>query len=394
MRRMINQAIASERPFQACAAAQRFLESPNDGTFTVVFNIFTPQLISFFSRPREPALSEDFAQDVMLIVYRKADQLRDRTLFRAWLFKVARSLLSRHYEKRSREADTIDLEKVCDSMLTSSRMPAATLAFEFEHWMSSLDEPEQEALRLRFIEDWQYHEIAASKAIPIGTVQWRMFNAKKGTYILGLFGYYPYRCQECLSRSFLRIPASRGPCSPQFRKTAGAAPPRLAAHPPRNPPLERWHSRLPADPVLPHPRHQSQIRPVTSRLRLCVWLLSILLVIVGSLLPGASPLIRAVCALPVVCLGVGRCVFDRDPRRRPVRPGGAVAGWFSQHHLRYRHAFDPGAVVPTERSARSRRLYRLRPGFQPSWPTGFSAPRPASGKRRPEGPDRLLAAGT
>jgi DNA-directed RNA polymerase specialized sigma24 family protein len=65
-------------------AAQKFLESPNEDTFAAVFRIFTPQLISFFrGRGCEPALSEDLAQDVMLIVYRKADQLRDRTLFRA-----------------------------------------------------------------------------------------------------------------------------------------------------------------------------------------------------------------------------------------------------------------------------------------------------------------------
>jgi RNA polymerase sigma-70 factor, ECF subfamily len=170
----------SERLLQECAVAHNFLESPNEHTFVPVFDLFTPQLISFFRvRGCEPALSEDLAQDVMLIVYRKADQLRDRTLFRAWLFKIARSSLCRHYGKRSREVDTIDLEKVSDSLITSARVPAATPAFEFQHWMSFLDSREQEALTLRFIEEWEYHEIAAAKAIPIGTVQWRVFNAKR-----------------------------------------------------------------------------------------------------------------------------------------------------------------------------------------------------------------------
>jgi DNA-directed RNA polymerase specialized sigma24 family protein len=164
---MIKQTISSERFLQECAAAQSFLELPNENTFAAVFKIFTPQLISFFrGRGCETALSEDLAQEVMLIVYRKADQLRDRALFRAWLFKVARSSLCRYYGKQSREVDTIDLEKVCDSLVTSFRAPAATPAFEFHHW-------------LRFIEEWEYHEIAAAKSIPIGTVQWRVFNAKK-----------------------------------------------------------------------------------------------------------------------------------------------------------------------------------------------------------------------
>lgn len=176
----MNQTVASERFLQEGAAAQNFLESPNEDTFVPLFEIFTPQLISFFrARGCEPSLSEDLAQDVMLIVYRKVDQLRDRTLFRAWLFKIARSSLCRQYGKQSREVETIDLEKVSDSLVASNRAPATTPAFEFQHWMSFLDSREQEALTLRFIEEWEYHEIAAAKAIPIGTVQWRVFNAKK-----------------------------------------------------------------------------------------------------------------------------------------------------------------------------------------------------------------------
>jgi len=176
----MNQTVASERFLQEAAVAQNFLESPNEQTFAPVFEIFTPQLISFFrARGCEPALSEDLAQDVMLIVYRKVDQLRDHALFRAWLFKIARSSLCRYYGRQSREVDTIDLEKVSDSLVTSIRVPAASPAFEFQRWMAFLDSREQEALTLRFIEEWEYHEIAAAKAIPIGTVQWRVFNAKK-----------------------------------------------------------------------------------------------------------------------------------------------------------------------------------------------------------------------
>src|SRR5580658_5548074 len=177
---MIDQTIASERFLQECAAAQNFLESPNEDTFAAVFKIFTPQLISFFrARGCEPGLSEDLAQEVMLTVYRKADQLRDRTLFRAWLFKIARSALCRHYGKRSREVETIGLENLSDRVLASSHKSAGTPAFEFLDWIGFLDQREQEALRLRFIEEWEYHEIAEAQEIPIGTVQWRVFNAKK-----------------------------------------------------------------------------------------------------------------------------------------------------------------------------------------------------------------------
>ena len=78
-----------KRPPQECAAAQQFLEFSNQDTFA-----------------REQPLGEDLALEVMLIVYRKAAQVRDRTLFRASLLKVARRSLCRHFGRQSREVET------------------------------------------------------------------------------------------------------------------------------------------------------------------------------------------------------------------------------------------------------------------------------------------------
>ena len=117
----------------------------------------------------------------MLTVYRKSRQIRDRTRFRSWLFTIGRHALYRHCRKQWPEADGVDLENVIDANTKSAGPPA----FEFHHWMSFLESREREALTLRFVEEWEYHEIAAAKAMPIGTVKWRVFNAKKklATYL-------------------------------------------------------------------------------------------------------------------------------------------------------------------------------------------------------------------
>jgi RNA polymerase sigma-70 factor (ECF subfamily) len=177
---MNTQPIANEKLLHEAAVTQKFLEDPNENSFSDLFNIITPQLVAFFrARNCELALAEDLAQEVMLIVHRKAAQIRDRALFRAWLFKIARNALCRHYGKQTREVETVDLADVTDRLIAASHKPAATPAFEFLHWMALLDSREREVMKLRFVEQWEYHEIADAQAIPIGTVQWRVFNAKK-----------------------------------------------------------------------------------------------------------------------------------------------------------------------------------------------------------------------
>src|ERR1700730_3745259 len=173
---MIKSTIVNDRPRREAAAMETFLESPNEESFTELFLTLTPQLVSFFrSHGCGMDLSEDLSQEVMLTVYRKAVQLRDRTRFRAWLFTIARHALYRHHGKHSPEVVTIDLQDIVDTRTK----PVGPSAFEFHHWMTFLESNEREALTLRFVEEWEYHEIAAAKAIPIGTVQWRVFNAKK-----------------------------------------------------------------------------------------------------------------------------------------------------------------------------------------------------------------------
>jgi RNA polymerase sigma-70 factor, ECF subfamily len=164
---------------QECEIAERFLEQADDESFNAVFRVFSPQLVAFFRRRgHETGIAEDLAQEVMLTVYRKAGQIRDHKLFHAWLFKVAHNAECRHFAQRTREVPTVDVADISDFVPAPNRNPLG-LATEFKDWMKFLNAQERETMTLRFIEEWEYHEIAAVQAIPIGTVQWRVFNSKK-----------------------------------------------------------------------------------------------------------------------------------------------------------------------------------------------------------------------
>ena len=160
--------------------AERFLCQANEESFSALFRVFSPQLVGFFRRRgHEMGVAEDLAQEVMLTVYRSARQVRDHKLFRAWLFRVARNAACRHFTHRMRQVSTVDIAEVPEPMVAPHQDLGGGPTFEFKCWMSFLDPQERETMTLRFVEEWEYHEIAAAQAVPVGTVQWRVFNSKK-----------------------------------------------------------------------------------------------------------------------------------------------------------------------------------------------------------------------
>ncbi len=160
-----------------CEVVEQFLNQADEDSFNALFHMFSPQLVAFFRRRgHEKDIAEDLAQEVMLTVYRKAGQLRDHKLFRAWLFKVARNAACRHL--RTRQAPTVDLADMSELAAAPNHHPCGPVS-EFKDWMKFLNPREREAIMLRFVEEWEYHEIADAQAIPIGTVLWRVFNSKK-----------------------------------------------------------------------------------------------------------------------------------------------------------------------------------------------------------------------
>ena len=176
---MTTEANTSERIHREAGWINGFLDGQDEESFSGLFVSFTPRLVAFFRTRGCGLVAEDLAQEVMLTVYRKAGQVRDRALFRAWVFRIARNTLSRHFGRQSRGVDTVDLAEVPERLIAANGGNGGTPTFEFTDWMDFLEPREREALTLRFVEEWEYHEIAAAQNIPIGTAQWRVFNAKK-----------------------------------------------------------------------------------------------------------------------------------------------------------------------------------------------------------------------
>src|SRR5580698_3985519 len=135
---------ANDNLLRDAAVIARFLDEPADESFTSLYKLFTPRLVAFYrARNCDSGLSEDLAQQVMLTVYRKACQIRDRALFRAWLFRIAHNALCRHYGQQAREVETVYVEDSVDRLASVSSEPGSP-AFEFMHWMGFLNPRERD----------------------------------------------------------------------------------------------------------------------------------------------------------------------------------------------------------------------------------------------------------
>lgn len=156
----------------------RFLSKPSDETFHELFRALAPRLVGYFRvRGCELELAEDLAQEVMLAVYKESRSLRDKALFRPWLYRIARNALLRYLRDTGRRVETVELGTEALEMHQTGSDP--TLPSQFAQWMAWLRPEERQIMMLRYVDELEHHEIAQVLGIPLGTVQWKIFHTKR-----------------------------------------------------------------------------------------------------------------------------------------------------------------------------------------------------------------------
>jgi RNA polymerase sigma-70 factor (ECF subfamily) len=159
-------------------AIEEFLCNPAEESFRDLFLCISPQIYRYFRlRGCDRSLGEDLTQDVMFTVFRQSQGLRDRDLFRAWLFRVARNQWLQHVRSQQRRVTTTALDENAGRAACGEEDPLRGMAFA--KWLDFLPAAERELIVMRYVEGLEYHEIAAAVKMPLGTVQWKIFEVKR-----------------------------------------------------------------------------------------------------------------------------------------------------------------------------------------------------------------------
>jgi RNA polymerase sigma-70 factor (ECF subfamily) len=169
---------SDEKERQAIAA---FLSDRTEQRFCDLFDAFYARLCRYFAaRGVDGPASEELAENVMFQVHRHVSQLRDGASFHGWIFRIARNEYLQHRRRSAAALRTVEYEPLHRHLAnTVGSLDHSGREGPFREWMSHLDESESEILVLRFVEDLGYLEISEALGIPVGTIKWKVFNAKQ-----------------------------------------------------------------------------------------------------------------------------------------------------------------------------------------------------------------------
>jgi RNA polymerase sigma-70 factor, ECF subfamily len=125
------------------------------------------------------------------MAFRRLDTFRGDASFKTWLLTIAwhqainhRRSLSRVWRRMVAPKDQEEMESVLENVAASGPTPEGTAAHhelrrEVERAIRSLSPKLRDALLLAQSDEYSYDEIATMLRAPVGTIKWRVFEARR-----------------------------------------------------------------------------------------------------------------------------------------------------------------------------------------------------------------------
>ena len=155
--------------------------SGNTSAFAELMSLYKKRIealgMSFF---KNPADTEDFAQDVFLKAYTKLDSFRGESLFSTWLTRMAYNTAINAVNRRSEYVSIVDESLLPDNGLTPEEKELRLLTMEaVRESLKELPDKYKIVLDLYFFYDNSYTEISEITSLAENTVKSHIFRAKK-----------------------------------------------------------------------------------------------------------------------------------------------------------------------------------------------------------------------
>ena len=150
--------------------------------FEALYRKYLAQVYSFaYYELRDHHEAEDATERTFLAALANLARFEERarpadgegaSTFRVWLFQIARNALLQHRRKNHR-LDFFHTQ--LDPAAFFTPPPCESMFYD---WIQCLPEDEREICVLRYVDDLDYQSISDSVGIPMGTVKWKLHQAK------------------------------------------------------------------------------------------------------------------------------------------------------------------------------------------------------------------------
>ncbi len=153
---------------------RRFAQTRENRFFDELASRFRPQIVGWaLSMLHDPEEAEDAAQEVLLIVFHKADTFKQESRLATWLYAITRNACISKFRRRWR-ANCFHL---ADMDLADRRPRSIDAQLDVAEFLPQLDKDHRQALQLIWLENWMYSEAAIELGVPEGTVKSRVHRA-------------------------------------------------------------------------------------------------------------------------------------------------------------------------------------------------------------------------
>ena len=131
--------------------------------------------------------AEDLVQETFVRAYRALGRFRGDSTFRTWMQRIAVNVINSHLAQRRRRVSTLPLvveadgaEAAIDRLTSSQDLETDIVRRQLiDRALASLSDDLRLLIALREVHGFAYHEIAALMRLPMGTVESRIFRARR-----------------------------------------------------------------------------------------------------------------------------------------------------------------------------------------------------------------------
>lgn len=114
-----------------------------------------------FSRVGSAHEAEDITSQTFVAAYEALGRYRERGQFSAWLFRIARSKMNDHFRRNRREVQLEAAGQILEREDALGVLIRAEELSQIRFLINHLNEEEQELIRLRYVADLSFVEIAS-----------------------------------------------------------------------------------------------------------------------------------------------------------------------------------------------------------------------------------------